>query len=84
MFCRKFLELIYVVNSSVLTITTQGYVAAVFFLVTGGITLMFNIAYGFTTPQGMPLDVLDSLISSIQFVSCVILMGCYVSFSDII
>ena len=77
MFCGKLLELIYVVNGGFLTITTQGYVAAVFFLVTGGITLMFNIAFGFTFG-------LDVLLSSIQFVSCVILMGCYVSFSDII
>ena len=62
----------------------QGYVAALFFLVTGGMTLFFNISsfIVFSAPSTR-VSGLAYAIHSIQFVSCVIMMGCYVSF-DII
>ena len=59
----------------------QGYVAALFFLVTGGMTLFSNISTFIVLSASSARNTTAAyVIQSIQFVSCVIMMGCYVSF----
>ena len=62
----------------------QGYVAALFFLVTGGMTLFSNISsFIVLSASSASIPGQAYVIPAIQFVSCVIMMGCYVSFDKI-
>ena len=59
----------------------QGYVAALFFLVTGGMTLFSNISsFIVLSASSAQIPGQAYVIPAIQFVSCVTMMGCYVSF----
>ena len=57
----------------------QGYVAAAFFLVTSGMTLFYNfmLIVGISSTPSAAYLIPQTVI---LFVSCVILIGCYVSF----